>query len=100
MQVKRIVDADMYRDGGSYGFTFYADDGRCYEFFLATRAFEEPRSEQSHRPPAIYAESVNDAKLVQQLTWGEARVFVAPLSFAGSRFAELVAVVLREGRRE
>lgn len=100
MQVKRIVDADIYRDGGSYGFTFYADDGRCYEFFLQTRAFEEPRAEESHQPPTIYAESVNDGKPVRQLTWSEARSFVAPLRCDFERFLELVAVVMSEGKPE
>ena len=99
MNVERIWAADVYRDGGSYGFCFDSDDGHWYEFFLQTRAFEEPQPQESHYPPVIYLESVNDKKPVQQLTWEEAKAFIAPLRYEGQRFQELVAVVNREGKR-
>jgi len=100
MKVQKIWAADICRDGGSYGFCFDSDDGHWYEFFLRTRAFEQPQSEESHHPPVIYLESVNDRKPVQQLTWEEAKIFIAPLHFDEQRFDELVAIVMREGRRQ
>lgn len=55
MRVEKIWDADIYRDGGSYGFCFDADDGHWYEFFLKTTAFEEGRT-TTHHAPEIFLE--------------------------------------------
>lgn len=106
MKVKKIWGADTYRDGGSYGFCFNSDDGHWYEFFVRTRAFEQLQSQESYYPPVIYLERQLD-KPVQQLTWEEAKAFIAPLHFEGQRFKnegqrfqELVAIVMREGRMQ
>jgi len=96
--VKRIWEADIYRDGGSYGFCFDSDDGRWYEFFLRTRAFD-PTAQTSHDPPAIYLEDANSGRLVRNLSWAEARAFVAELSYDNERFRELLAIVAAEGKR-
>lgn len=98
MNVSKIWAADIYRDGGSYGFCFDSDDGRWYEFFLQTRAFEEPPAPESHLPPVIYLESVNDRRPIQQLNWDEANAFVEPLHFEEPRFQELVEIVRRKGK--
>jgi hypothetical protein len=98
VRVREIWDADIYRDGGSYGFCFDSDDGCWYEFFLKTKAFERPSSE-SHHPPVIYLEGCNSGKVVQSLSWQEARSFVAPLKYNNARFAELVEIVMNEGQR-
>lgn len=100
MKVQAIWAADVYRDGGSYGFCFDSDDGRWYEFFLQTRAFDQSPSPESHFPPVIYLESVNDKKPVQRLTWEEAKAFVAPLQYENQRFHEMVAIVIREGKNQ
>ena len=97
MNVKKILGADIYRDGGSYGFWFDSDDGHWYEFFLMTRRWE-PSALESHRPPVIYLEGVNSRKVVSQLSWDEAKSFVAPLCYENERFAELVHIVMTEGR--
>ncbi len=101
MKVQKVWAADIYRDGGSYGFCFDSDDGHWYEFFLQTTAFEE--SSESHRTPVIYLEGVNDKKAVRELTWQEAKVFVAPLRCGDEcdekRFQELLDIVMREGRK-
>ena len=39
VKVKNILYADIFRDGGSYGFGFDSDDGHQYEFFLLTTVF-------------------------------------------------------------
>jgi hypothetical protein len=98
LRVQDIWDADVYRDGGSYGFCFDSDDGRWYEFFLKTKAFEQPSSE-SHYPPVIYLEGCNSGQVTQSLTWQEAKSVVAPLRYDNARFAELVEIVMNEGRK-
>jgi hypothetical protein len=95
MNVERIWSADVCRDGGSYSLCFDADDGRWYEFFLQTRAFEGDGP--SHLPPVIYLEGVNGGHEVQRLTWDQARQFLGPLRFDNARFAELIEIVQRGG---
>jgi hypothetical protein len=95
MRVQRVWGADICRDGGSYSLCFDSDDGRWYELFLKTRAFEQ--FGPSHEPPVIYLGSADDGHAVQALTWQEAKAFIAPLSFEGARFAELRRVVDTEG---
>lgn len=95
MQVQRVWGADICRDGGSYSLCFDSDDGRWYEFFLKTRAFEQ--SGPSHEPPVIYLGSVNEGHAVQSMNWQEAKAFVAPLSFEGARFAEIRRIIETKG---
>lgn len=95
MNVKRIWVADICRDGGSYSLCFDSDDGRWYELFLKTRAFEG--GTPTHHPPVIYLEGVNGGQLVTSLTWHEARQFVAPLRYEGERFVELLQIIETEG---
>jgi hypothetical protein len=97
MKILRIWDADIYRDGGSYGFCFDADDGRWYEFFLKTAAFSEMRN-WSHFAPALYLEGCNSGCVVQTFSWGEAKKFVANLSYPHRRFDELIKIVVQEGK--
>lgn len=97
MKVLKIWNADIYRDGGSYGFCFDSDDGHWYEFFLKTKAFEE--SEDSHYPPVIYYEGCNSNKIVRKFTWTEAKEFVVPLKYESIRFDELLIIVQNEGKR-
>ncbi|MFL6676753.1 MAG: hypothetical protein ACJ8IK_00325 [Burkholderiaceae bacterium] len=96
MKVQRIWGADICRDGGSYSLCFDADDGRWYELFVKTRAFETAPS-TSHHPPAIYLEGANGGEVVRHLSWSEAREFIAPLSYEGDRFAELRQVIETAG---
>lgn len=101
MDLPRVVSiwmADVYRDGGSYGFCFDSDDGNWYEFFLQTRAFEASATE-SHHPPVIYLEDVNSKNAVRSLSWEEAQAFVAPLHYESKRFDELVGIVVGAGRK-
>ena len=95
MQVERVWGADICRDGGSYSLCFDSNDGRWYELFLKTRAFEG--AGPSHDAPVIYLGSANDGRVVRSLTWQEAKSFVAPLSFDGPRFQELRLVIETEG---
>jgi len=95
MKVRRVWGADICRDGGSYSLCFDSHDGHGYELFLKTRAFEG--AGPSHEPPVIYRGSVNDGDAVQSLSWQEAKAFVAPLSFEGDRFEELLRLIDTEG---
>jgi hypothetical protein len=95
MQVQRVWGADICRDGGSYSLCFDSNDGLWYELFLKTRAFDQ--TGPSHEAPVIYRGSSNDGQVVLSLTWAEAKKFVAPLSFDGSRFEELLRVIETEG---
>lgn len=97
MKVLKIWEADIYRDGGSYGFCFDSDDGHWYEFFLQIKAFE--KSNDSHYPPVIYLEGCNSNKVVKKLNWAEAKEFIAPLKYENTRFEELVNIVKNEGKR-
>lgn len=95
--VKKIWSADIYRDGGSYGFSFDSDDGRWYEFFLKNRAFETGAG-ASHHAPAIYLKGSNDDRLICSLSWAEGKAFIADLVYDNRRFRELRAVVASEGK--
>jgi hypothetical protein len=96
-KVEKIWDADIYRDGGSYGFCFDADDGRWYEFFLRTAAFTEEET-CSHFAPELYLEGCNSGCAVHTFSWTEAKEFVANLSYPNNRFDELVEIVVQEGK--
>lgn len=94
-----IWGADIYRDGGSYGFSFDSDDGDWYEFFLQTTAFA-PSPSSTHHPPVIYWQGPNSGRIIQRFTWEEGRAFIAPLSYDNDRFRELVAIVNTAGEIE
>lgn len=98
MKVVEIGMVDIYRDGGSYGMVFEANDGQVYELFLETLAFE-PGSLESHRAPVLYLGGCNSGNIVVRMSWEEAEAFVAPLRFDDERFQELIAIVMRHGRR-
>jgi hypothetical protein len=97
MKVIKVWDADIYRDGGSYGVCFDSDDGHWYELFLRTRAFEG--AAETHYAPVVYFEGCNSGVVVEQLTWSEAKEFVASLNYSSSRFSEFVKIISNEGRR-
>jgi hypothetical protein len=98
MEVRKILYADIFRDGGSYGFGFEAADGRRYEFFLQTTAFSAERT-TTHQAPVIYREDRNSGDIVQSLSWEEAKEFVAPLRYSDRRFDDLVKIVANEGKK-
>ncbi|MET3134671.1 hypothetical protein AAKU55_004973 [Oxalobacteraceae bacterium GrIS 1.11] len=98
MRVENILYADIFRDGGSYGFGFVADDGHQYEFSLKTTAFSA-KQDTTHQTPVIYYEDCNSGRVVRSLLWGEAKKFIAPLRCSGQRFNELVKIVANEGKR-
>ncbi|MCC7702903.1 hypothetical protein IGS59_11665 [Janthinobacterium sp. GW460P] len=98
MKVENILYADIFRDGGSYGFAFNADDGQQYEFFLQTTAFSAAQ-DTTHHAPVIYLDDSNTGHVVRSLSWDEAKKFVGPLNFSDRRFDELVSIVANEGKR-
>ena len=98
MVVKKIWDADIYRDGGSYGFCFDSDDGHWYEFFLQTSAFSEQPA-TTHLPPVIFFEGCNSGQVVQSFSWSEAQDFIAILNYENVRFKELRDIVANHGKK-
>ncbi|MEZ5429155.1 MAG: hypothetical protein R2747_23110 [Pyrinomonadaceae bacterium] len=99
MKVEKIWEADVYRDGGSYGFCFDSDDGNWYEFFIQTKAFEQSASDDDYYPPVIYLEGCNSKKVVKEFSWREAQKYVASLKYDNQRFRELVEIVNNNGKR-
>lgn len=97
MKVENILYADIFRDGGSYGFGFDADDGRQYEFFLATAAFSAAQ-DTTHHAPVIYRDHSDSGNIVRSLSWEEAKKFIGPLRYSDPRFDELVNIVANEGK--
>jgi hypothetical protein len=98
MRVVEIGMVDVYRDGGSYGMTFSAGDGRTYEFFLEILPFE-PSAAESHRSPVLFLDDCNNGAPVSRMSWDEAETFIKPLQHDDDRFRELVAIVARHGRK-
>ncbi len=98
MKVERIFNADIYRDGGSYGFCFDSDDGHWYEFFIRIHYWSDPNEPRSYDPPVIYFEGCNKRQVAERMTWEEAKAFLEPLHFDDDRFQELVEIVRNEGR--
>jgi len=97
VKVERIFGADIYRDGGSFGFFFYSDDGRWYEFHLETNLWKNQWTSTTHKPPVIYLEGVNQGNIVRTLSWEEAKIFIAPLCYDNEHFNAIVAIVMSEG---
>ena len=107
MRVVKMWRADIYRDGGSYGFSFDADDGQRYTFFVKVRWLRPPdfNSEQAIRQagymaPVIYRGSVNSREVVANLSWAEGKDFIASLIYDNKRFRELVEIVDKESQAE
>jgi hypothetical protein len=107
MRVVRIWQADIYRDGGSYGFCFDADDGQWYEFFVRRRMrliqppdpFAAPTiNREGYEAPVIYRQGVNSHQVESRLSWAEGKEFIAPLSYDNDRFRELVSIVKSDGK--
>jgi len=97
IKVVKINGADIYRDGGSYGFCFDSDDGHWYEFFLEIKPGWDTGLREWY-PPKLYFEGCNSKKIVKEFSWGEAKSFVAELSFDHTRFHELLDLVNSEGK--
>lgn len=97
MKIVKVFGADIYRDGGSYGFCFYADDGHWYEFFLQVKTDELGMI--CYQNPTIYFEGRNSERIVQRLDWKSARDFILSCHCDENRFHEIVTIVNQEGRR-
>jgi len=96
MNVKDIFNADIYRDGGSYGFCFHSDNGSWYEFFIQRDLRRV--SGNDYLPPKIYLEGCNSKNVISELSWEQGQEFIRQLNYNNDRFAELVAIVNANGR--
>lgn len=97
MRIAKIGNADSYRDGGSYGFSFEADDGNWYEFFLQTTALSKEKT-TTHLAPVLYRERHDGGTRVQTFTWAEAKEFTARLRYMNMRLNEILNIVDMEGQ--
>ena len=96
MNVKEIFNADIYRDGGSYGFCFYSNNGSWYEFFIQRDL--RGVSGVDYFPPQIYLEGCNSKNVITQLSWTQGKEFIKPLKYDNDRFAELTEIVNNNGQ--
>lgn len=95
IRIKEIFGADVYRDGGSYGFFFHAYNGSWYEFFIQRDLNGTTGTE--YYEPQLYLEGVNSKNVVYTFSWKEALKFVQDLEYENERFAELKRIVANGG---
>ncbi|MGN6546988.1 MAG: hypothetical protein ACTHK7_18175 [Aureliella sp.] len=68
MRVQCVTEADIYRDGGSYGVQFRAEDGEEYQLWMEVNRYSD---DPTHLPPVIMGGSALDQEIAA-LTWDEA----------------------------
>jgi hypothetical protein len=95
IKVSKIIECDIYRDGGSYSLCFYSDDNQWYEFFIPIKWSD---GTIAYNTPILYFNSVNNHRVLRDFTWDEATEFLKPLSYDDHRFHELIEVVRLRGR--
>ena len=100
MKVTQINSCDIYREGGSLGLSFIADDNEEYELFLKNRLFEVS-PETNFYPPVIYLERSNNGDIIKKLTWEQAKEFIAPLEYnLNNQFEDLVNIINNDGKNK
>ena len=90
--------ADIYRDGGSYGFGFYADDGNVYELHIRVVS-DSPDDCKRYYEPIIFRDNSNSEKIVSHLTWKEASKFMKDVKFENQRYQQLKRIINDGGWR-
>ena len=90
--------AYMYRDGGSYGFGFIANDGETYELHIKVVA-DSPFDCKRYFEPLIFRGSQNSNDVVAHPTWHETSKFLKNIDFENECFAELRQIVDSGGWR-
>lgn len=88
--------ADIYRDGGSYGFVFRSDDGKTYEFHLKV-VHQSPADCRRYFEPLVFLDNCNSGEVVEHPTWDEAKDFISKIKFKNERFNELSWIVQNRG---
>ena len=103
MNVKEIGYVETYRDGGSIGMAFRAKPkgifsrSKWYELFIKNRSFEE-KPDTDYYEPKIYLEDCNSGKIIKELTWEDANIFVSKLSNSHENFQTLVQLIKSHGK--
>lgn len=95
VRIKEIFGADVYRDGGSYGFFFHAYNGSRYEFFIQRDL--DGATGNDYYEPQMFLEGVNSNNVVFSFSWKEALKFVQDLEYENERFTELKRIVENGG---
>ena len=88
--------ADIYRDGGSYGFVFKSDDGKTYELHLPV-VHQSPDDCKRYFEPLLFRDNCNSGKVIEHPTWDEAKKFISEVEFKDKRFNELKWIIENGG---
>jgi len=84
--------ADVYRDGGSYGFGFGANDGKIYELHIEI-VLDSPADCRRYYEPLIFRDNCNSNDVVDHPTWKEASELIKNVKFNNERFDELKWII-------
>ena len=85
--------ADIYRDGGSYGFWFGANDGKIYELHIKV-VIDSPADCKRYYEPLILRNNCHSEDVVvSQPTWKEASDLIKHVNFKNERFKELKWII-------
>ncbi|HED35098.1 MAG TPA: hypothetical protein ENJ08_12945 [Gammaproteobacteria bacterium] len=90
------IFADVYRDGGSYGFGFGANDGKIYELHLRV-VLDSPADCKRYYEPIIFKESCNSKEVIAHPTWKEAEQLIEKIKYDNTRFKELKWIIKNGG---
>ncbi|OUS27652.1 hypothetical protein A9Q99_14535 [Gammaproteobacteria bacterium 45_16_T64] len=96
---RKPLMADVYRDGGSYGFVYKADKGKIYELHLPV-VRESPCDCKRYYEPLVFQDNCNSGNVVEHPTWEEAKDFVSRIKFDDDRFSELKWIIENGGCTE
>ena len=95
MKIVKINGADIYVDGGSYGFWFDCEDGNEYELFIKRDLSKD--SKNDYYPPVIYRNGYNRNSVVKKLGWTEAQDYLSNVNYTNIHFKTLVEIVKNDG---
>ncbi len=84
--------ADIYRDGGSYGFGFGANDGKIYELHIKI-VVDSPADCRRYYEPLLFRENCNSKDVAAHPTWHEASALIRDVKFKNERFQELKWII-------
>jgi hypothetical protein len=96
MKIVKINGADIYIDGGSYGFWFDCEDGNKYEFFIKRDLSEG--SKNDYLPPVICQNRYTRNSVVKEFEWLEAQDYLSKINYEDTHFEALVEIVKNNGK--
>ncbi len=91
MKIVKINGADIYIDGGSYGFWFDCEDGKEYEFFIKRDLSKN--SESDYHLPIICQNRYTKNSVIKELEWLEAGNYLSKINYEDKHFEILMEIV-------